>query len=245
MLLVQSPTGTPEALSVPVTFVVGASSSVSIAGVANGASFTTDFAPGMVLSVFGTQLAPSVQVASALPLPLSLAGVSATVNGVAAPLYFVSSGQLNVQVPYETTLGPAVLAVNNGGQVAVFPFTVSMASPGIFAAADGGLAPNPTGSRGQSLLAFVTGDGDLSPTLATGATPPTSVAVSRLPKPRLPVSITVGGVDAPIAFVGVPYGLSGVTQINFTVPDGAPSGDQPVVVTVGGVASKAAKLTVQ
>jgi uncharacterized protein (TIGR03437 family) len=59
------------------------------------------------------------------------------------------------------------------------------------------------------------------------------------------VSITVGGVDAPIAFVGVPYGLSGVTQINFTVPDGAPSGDQPVVVTVGGVASKAAKLTVQ
>jgi uncharacterized protein (TIGR03437 family) len=52
-------------------------------------------------------------------------------------------------------------------------------------------------------------------------------------------------VDAPIAFVGVPYGLSGVTQINFTVPDGAPSGDQPVVVTVGGVASKAAKLTVQ
>jgi uncharacterized protein (TIGR03437 family) len=95
------------------------------------------------------------------------------------------------------------------------------------------------------LLAFVTGDGDLSPTLATGATPPTSVAVSRLPKPRLPVSITVGGVDAPIAFVGVPYGLSGVTQINFTVPDGAPSGDQPVVVTVGGVASKAAKLTVQ
>lgn len=245
MLVVQSPTGTPEAVSVPVTFVVGASSSVSIAGVANGASFTTDFAPGMVLSVFGTQLAPSVQVASALPLPLSLAGVSATVNGVAAPLYFVSSGQLNVQVPYETTLGPAVLAVNNGGQVAVFPFTVSMASPGIFAAADGGLAPNPTGSRGQSLLAFVTGDGDLSPTLATGATPPTSVAVSRLPKPRLPVSITVGGVDAPIAFVGVPYGLSGVTQINFTVPDGAPSGDQPVVVTVGGVASKAAKLTVQ
>jgi uncharacterized protein (TIGR03437 family) len=244
-LVVQAPSGQPQAINVPLTFVVGASSTVSIAGVANGASFATNFAPGMVLSVFGTQLAPAIQAASALPLPISLAGVSATVNGAAAPLYFISPGQLNVQVPYETTLGPAVLAVNNNGQVAVFPFTVSVAAPGVFAASDGGLAPNPTGARGQSLLAFVTGDGDLSPTLATGATPSTSVAISRLPKPRLPVSITVGGVDASIAFVGVPYGLSGVTQINFTVPDGAPSGDQPVVVTVGGVASKAAKLTVQ
>jgi uncharacterized protein (TIGR03437 family) len=45
--------------------------------------------------------------------------------------------------------------------------------------------------------------------------------------------------------VGVPYGLSGVTQINFRVPDGVPSGVQPVIVTVGGVASKPAKITVQ
>jgi uncharacterized protein (TIGR03437 family) len=244
-LVVQSPSALPQIVNVPLTFVVGASSAVSIAGVANGASFDTSFAPGMVMSVFGTQLAPAVQAASALPLPLSLAGVSATVNGVTAPLYFISPGQLNVQVPYETTLGPAVLAVNNNGQVAVFPFTVSMAAPGVFAAADGGLAPNPTGSRGQLLLAFITGDGDLSPTLATGATPSSTTSVSRLPKARLPVSISVGGVDAAIAFVGVPSGLSGVTQINFTVPDGAPSGDQPVVVTVGGIAGKPAKLMVQ
>jgi uncharacterized protein (TIGR03437 family) len=199
----------------------------------------------MVLSVFGTELATAVQAAASLPLPLSLAGTSATVNGVSAPLYFVSPGQLNVQVPYETPLGPAVLAVNNNGRVAIFPFSVSITAPGIFAGADGSLAPNPAGSRGQLLLAFITGDGDQSPTLATGATPSTDIPVSRLPKPRLPVSLTVGGVDAPIAFVGVPYGLSGVTQINFTVPDGAPSGEQAVVVNVGGVPSKPAKLTVQ
>src|SRR5262249_37207917 len=220
-LVVQASGGLPQATYIPVTFVVGASDVVTIAGVTNGASFRTEFAPGMVMSVFGTQLAPSIQVASALPLPLSLNGVSARVNGVFAPLYFVSPNQLNVQVPYETTIGPAVLAVNNNGQIAAFPFTVSVAAPGVFAATDGGLAPTPVGARGQALLAFVTGDGDLAPTLATGATPSTSVPVSRLPKPRLPVSITVGGVDAPIAFVGVPYGLSGVTQINFTVPDGA------------------------
>jgi uncharacterized protein (TIGR03437 family) len=244
-LVVQSPDGQPQAILVPLAVVVGGSNDISIAGVSNGASFTTDFAPGMVLSVFGTGLAPSVQTAQALPLPLSLAGVSAAVNGVAAPLYFVSPGQLNVEVPYETTRGPATLAVNNNGQVAVFTFKVSVTAPGIFTASDGGLAPNPVGARGQTLLAFITGDGDLNPTLATGATPATSVPVSRLPAPRLPVSLTIGGVEAPIAFIGVPYGLSGVTQINFTVPDGVPSGEQPVVVTAGGVSSKAAKLTIQ
>jgi uncharacterized protein (TIGR03437 family) len=244
-LVVQSPDAVPQAVQVPLTLVVGASSSVSIAGVANGASFRTEFAPGMVMSVFGAGLAPSTQVASGLPLPLSLAGVTAKVNGVAAPLYFVSPGQLNVQVPYETTLGPATLAVNNKGQVAVFPFTVNVTAPGIFVSSDGRLAPNATGSVGQTLLAFITGDGDLWPTLATGAAPSTSVPVSRLPKARLPVSLTVGGMPAQIAFVGVPYGLSGVTQINFTVPDGVGSGDREVVVTVGGVASKAGILTVQ
>jgi uncharacterized protein (TIGR03437 family) len=244
-VVVQAAGAVPQAVSVPVTFVVGASATTSIQGVANGASFTTDYAPGMVLSVFGTQLASGTGSASSLPLPLSMFGVSATVNGVSAPLYFVSPGQINLQVPYETTLGAATLAINNNGEVAVFPFRVTVAAPGIFAAGDGGLAPNPTGSTGQALLAFVTGDGDLSPTLATGATPSSSVSVSRLPKPRLPVSLTVGGVAATIAFVGVPPGLSGVTQINFTVPDGLSPGDQPMVVTVGGIASKPAKLTIQ
>jgi uncharacterized protein (TIGR03437 family) len=35
-----------------------------------------------------------------------------------------------------------------------------------------------------------------------------------------------------------------VTQINFTVPPGVPPGPQPVVVTVGGVASTAGTLMV-
>src|SRR5262249_58163675 len=98
-LVVQASGGLPQATYIPVTFVVGASDAVSIAGVTNGASFRTEFAPGMVMSVFGAQLAPSIQVASALPLPFVLNGVSATVNGVSAPLYFVSPNQLNVQVP--------------------------------------------------------------------------------------------------------------------------------------------------
>ena len=244
MLWIQCAGCLPQTLQVPVTVVIGNSSEMTIAGVAHGASFKAAFAPGMVLSAFGTQLAPGTAVAAGLPLPLILSGVSATINGITAPLYFVSPGQLNVQVPYEVGIGPAVLAVNNNGKIATFLFQVAMVAPGLFAN-DGSLAYNPSGSQGQTLLAFLTGDGDLNPTLATGATPPSTTIVSRLPRPRQTVTMTVGGVPATIAFIGVPSGLSGVTQIDFTVPADAPLGDQPVVVTVGGVDSPAAKLTVK
>jgi uncharacterized protein (TIGR03437 family) len=56
--------------------------------------------------------------------------------------------------------------------------------------------------------------------------------------------MTVGGLAVTPFFVGIPYGLVGVTQINFTMPPNLPAGDQSVVVTVGGVASPAAKLLV-
>jgi uncharacterized protein (TIGR03437 family) len=60
----------------------------------------------------------------------------------------------------------------------------------------------------------------------------------------LPVTVTVAGQKASIAFYGIPAGLVGVTQINYVVPANTPLGVQPVVVTVGNVASQAANLTV-
>ena len=58
------------------------------------------------------------------------------------------------------------------------------------------------------------------------------------------VTVTVGGVEAPVQFDGIPSGLVGVTQINYQVPDSAGTGTQPVVVTVGGVSSVAASLRI-
>jgi uncharacterized protein (TIGR03437 family) len=54
----------------------------------------------------------------------------------------------------------------------------------------------------------------------------------------------LGGVPANVSFAEVSYGLVGVTQINFVMPDGVLPGAQPVVVTVGGVAAPPAKVTV-
>lgn len=68
--------------------------------------------------------------------------------------------------------------------------------------------------------------------------------MDQLPSPRLAYSLTVGGVPVTPAFIGIPYYLVGVTQINFTIPQNAPLGSQPVVVTVGDNSSVAAKLNV-
>jgi uncharacterized protein (TIGR03437 family) len=68
--------------------------------------------------------------------------------------------------------------------------------------------------------------------------------LARLPQPQLPVTVTVAGEQAAILFKGIQSGEVGATQINYQVPADAPLGVQQVVVTVGGVASPPAKLTV-
>ena len=178
-------------------------------------------------------------MAQGVPLPLTLGGVSATVNGVTAPLYYVSPGQIDVQIPYETGAGTAVLAIDNNGQIATLAFTVAETAPGLFASAVSNSTGLPVSSAtaGKTLLLFMTGEGDVTPTLATGATPPVENNASFYPKPRLPVVVTVGGVQASVSFQGIPAGLTGVTQIDFAIPANAPTGPQQVVVTVGGVAT--------
>jgi uncharacterized protein (TIGR03437 family) len=243
-VLIQSASGSPSALAVPVTLTVGPTAGMNIDHVANAASFKNAAAPGMLLSVFGSGFASGVALAPSIPLPLTMLGTSATVNGVTAPLYYVSDTQLNIQVPYETGAGIATLGINNNGKVASYQFPVSIVAPGIFADGTGALVPSSSGRQGQVLLAFITGEGDLTPTLATGATTPAGTPLNRIPAARLPLTITVGGIPATVAFAGVPLGLAGVTQINFTIPPSVPVGVQPVVVTVGGVASSPVSLAV-
>jgi uncharacterized protein (TIGR03437 family) len=214
---------------------------VSIDGLANGFSFQPGLTPGMILSIFGRNLANSMQTANTAPLPASLAGVSANFNGVPAPLYYVSPGQVNVQIPYETSMSWGLLAVSNNGQVATMPIHVDSSAPGISTTSAGMLIPTASASRGQSLGLFITGAGRVKPPVSNGATPPPGVT----PQPVLPVRVTIGGVECPLLYVGIPNWSVGVTQINFTVPQDAPTGTQNVVVTVGGVASPPAKVTIR
>jgi uncharacterized protein (TIGR03437 family) len=56
--------------------------------------------------------------------------------------------------------------------------------------------------------------------------------------------VTVGGVQATTAYIGVPNWSIGILQINFTVPSSVPTGAQSVVVSVGGLASAAAVVNI-
>ena len=236
----------PQFINIPVTFVIGASQFVSIGGVANAASYQTGAAPGMLMYVSGSGLSSSsqLQIAQNVPLPFSIGGVSATVNGVPAPIYYTLLDQMVIQVPYETPAGSALLAVNENGRVATYFFTVYPSVPGIFVDSNNQLVPTGTAQRGSSLAFFMTGEGDVTGGLATGSSPSTSIPVNQLPAPRGQFSMTVGGISVTPLFVGIPYGLVGVTQVNFTVPANVPTGLQNVVVNVGGYKSVAAKLNI-
>lgn len=221
-------------------------------GLTDGAAFQQKYSPGMVMSVFGASLSPpgTAEGASSVPLPLTMAGVSATVNGVAAPLYYVSPAQLNIQVPWQTAANsPATVAINNNGQIAYQTFYAGPASPGIFTDQTNTIVPNATVVTGQTTTLFMAGAGAVTPAIATGSAPSSSTPLKNLPAPQSTITVTVNGVPASTTcsnscFVGIPYFLVGVTQINFQVPSGIPAGRWPVVVTVDGLPSPPAFLNV-
>jgi uncharacterized protein (TIGR03437 family) len=239
-IVLQSPNAVPSTVSVPVMFVYGDSGAgaTSISGIGSTAS------PGKLITVSGSQLANSTAKAATTPLPFSLGGVSARVNGLDAPILSTSSGEITIQVPYEAGAGPGVLGVNNNGNIAGFQMQIAPSAPGIFADSSGNLSPNAAAGADRTATLYFTGDGDVTPALLTGFAPSILTAPSNLPKSRLPVSVTVGGVPVFITFYGVAPGQAGVSQINFTIPASVPSGVQPVVVTVGAASSPAVKIQV-
>ena len=231
--------------SATVTVAAVVSAAPQITGLANGASFTETYAPGGILTVFGKQLAPATGSAPQVPLPNQMAGVSATINGITAPLYYVSPSQLNIQIPYGIPANStAVLQVSNNGQAAVDTFRIAAAAPGIFTFDGGAPVPFASAARGQVVTLYITGAGAVSPAVSTGAAPASGIAIANLPKPVGAVTVTVGGATASIQFAGIPWGLVGVVQINYQVPSQAPLGAQSVIVSIGSVASPAATLNV-
>ena len=199
----------------------------------------------MLLSVFGAQFGNFSQAATAIPLPSILAGFEAFVDGNPAPLYFVSPGQVNIQIPYETSAGKVRMYVGNEYDSSdAVNLQIAATAPGIFAA-NGSVIPFPSVKRGATTTIFITGEGQVTPALPTGTTPSARTATARLPRPVAATQkVTVGGVAASIAFIGIPPGLVGVTQVNFVVPSSAPLGVQPVVATIGAASSPPVNVTI-
>ena len=222
---------------------IAPASGVTVAGVANSASFTQTFAPGMLMSVFGTGLSSgSPQIVSSAPLPLaSASGTSVTINGIAAPLMYISATQINLQIPYEAAPGSANLVVSSGGESAAIGFTIQAAAPGIFVDyRNGNVVPDESAAGGSTIGIYATGAGLVTPAAATGNLP----SAGTTPVPNLPVTVTIGGVAVTPVYIGIPSWSVGVLQIDVPVPASLAAGYQAVVVEIGGVKSKTALLNV-
>jgi uncharacterized protein (TIGR03437 family) len=230
------------------------SSGASINGVVNGASYQSAFAPGSIISIFGSGLAGSTMSASTSYLPPSLGSVNVYFNGIAAPLFYASPGQINAQVPYELTAGTVNIEVD-GVAVVRQTATVSAAAPGIFAANSSGTgagailrgsdyqlvsAGTPT-QAGAFILIYCTGLGALTSRIVEGNPGPTP-ALTTVAVPQ----VTIGNIAAAVTFSGLAPGFAGLYQVNAQVPAGVPAGNAvPVTLSVAGVSSNTVTIVVQ
>lgn len=225
-------------------------------GAINAAAPQAGLSPGELFSIYGTNLAALTQQPLLLPLPASMAATSVQIDGVAAPLVFVSPLQINAQVPWEATPGSATLTVTHAGVTASQSVTIAAAGPGIFtlygsqqAAA---LNPdysinsqdNPVATENPALSyiqLFGTGFGAVSPAVPTG----NAAGDNPLSNVVATVTASVNGAPASKAiFAGLAPGFAGLWQIDVALPSGL-TGAVPVVVNVPGAASNSVTVWVK
>ena len=233
-------------------------------GITDVAKFgTRGLTPGSDPSLFGVGLAPGVAVAESLPLPLELLGTSVEVNGIPAPLIFVSPNQINFQTTWELiTDNVADVVVLSGGEVSdpervfvvlVDPsiFSLNQTGSGQAAVLIAGTAsvPAPTdsipGARpariGEFLSIYCIGLGVVDNEPRTGQASPSDPLARTLFSP----TVTIGGVDAPVIFSGLAPGFVGLYQVNVQVPEGAPTGDAvDLQMSIGGITSNTVTVAV-
>jgi uncharacterized protein (TIGR03437 family) len=234
-----------EAAAASLSLTITSNTTMAIQGIVNAASGNQAFSPGTIISIYGSLLAGSTQSATTVPLPTSLGGVSVSIAGIAAPIYFVSPGQVNVQIPYTVSADPGVetVSVTYNGQTLSAETPLDIASPGLFVNYTTGTPVGvSTAARGQTIAIYITGAGPVSPTVVSGSTP----SGTTTPTPTNAVAVTVGGVAASTnyAYIGVPVWAIGLVQINFTIPATAPLGSQPVLVTIDGTTTQPANILI-
>ena len=224
--------------------------SIAAAGLAENVS-----APGAVLSLFGTDLSQQTAGTVGYPLPRTLGEVVVLINGIAAPLYYVSPGQINVQVPWENDTGEFYLQVERTGVIsnslrllvaAVYPslFTYTYKNMELAAALNGLTnaaitTDNPLAANGIVSL-YASGLGSLE-----GGNPATGQPFPGAAGVGLPVSVKVGGASANVLYAGAAPGFAGVYQVNAQMPAGLGPGNYAVWIEMGGRASNGGILPVR
>ncbi|MCG3159684.1 MAG: hypothetical protein JMDDDDMK_00699 [Acidobacteria bacterium] len=179
-----------------------------------------------IAAAFGVNMANRVEIAQSLPLPTSLAGTTLTINGVPAPLFFVSPGQINFVVPSTVEPGSATIIVSSPmGTYSLGGVQIVASSPAIFTA-------DATGKGDAAALATIDGvsfqrqpfdvlvngkpnvlvlfGAGIRHAPATDPNDDNGVAES--------VSVTIDGKAAQTLYAGAQGSFAGLDQINVEMP---------------------------
>lgn len=228
--------------------VLGQTPSIAPNGVVNAASFAnhpdlgTVLVPRSIASIFGHNLAATTESASGTPLPTALGGTSVLVNDSLAPLFYVSPGQINFQVPSSGISSPYSVRVRSAsGTSDTVTAQLAQAAPGIFTQSSGACGPGAiqnVASDGTVTLNSVeesAAPGSVVTIYATGLGPVYFPPPDGEPAKSDPLSPAQGpgggliGLDgfqhsANVQFSALAPGLVGVNQLNLLIPSDAPEG---------------------
>ena len=209
-------------------------------GVVNAASsapFTAGVSPGELITLTGTNIGPSnLQVASNLPFPTMLGGVQVFINNIAAPIYYVSSGQVAAIVPFEIASSSVaqIQVIYNQTPSNLVTEYINQTTPGVFTEPSGGLgdaaalhsdfslvSSSSPAQIGETVAVYVTGLGSVVGTISDGAAGPAAPPLNT----SNTITATVNGVAATVTFAGLAPDLAGLYQVNVTIPSGVAAGD--------------------
>jgi uncharacterized protein (TIGR03437 family) len=231
---------------------------ISRSGIRNAATGagTDDVAPGSLISIFGANLAPAVAIGPSNPLAQTLQGVTVRVGDAFLPLIFVSTTQINAQLPssIEPGLHTLIVRVEGSPEVAV-PLKVARNAPGLFSS---GTEEDTIGAFFHASGAPITREspaqaGEVISLLATGLgpyriAPPDGFVVEESAAYSLidPTEVVVGGKSLVPVFAGRSNAGAGIDVIRFAVPvNSTDSASLPMQVTVNGRASNVVPLPVR
>ena len=232
----------------------------TITQVANAEGEAPTIAPNTWVEVKGANLAPPGDTRSwqssdfvKSQMPTQLDGVSVTVNGKPAYVYYISPSQVNILTPPDALTGPVnVVVTANGASSAPYTAQTQSDSPSFFVFNGGpyiaathangtliGPATLYPGSStpaqpGETIVIYANGFGTTSNSVVSGSSTQ-SGTLSPLPV------ITIGGVAATVQFAGLNI-TPGEFQFNVVVPPSLGNGDQPVTATYNGFTTQAGTL---
>jgi uncharacterized protein (TIGR03437 family) len=208
-------------------------------------------APGTPVQVFGEHLSAVAAAAAESPLPVSLADVSLVIGGVEAPLFYVSPGQVNAQIPpgLEANSQHAAVILSGNRYTVADPVVVTATGPAVIGS--GGVAFAQRGDStlvsaasparpGEEITILASGLGATSPAIAAGDVPPDNVSAQARISPR----VIIGGREAALRSASLSRDMVGVYRVTVRVPSELPDGAAPLAIEQEGVVSNQMSIAV-